>query len=287
MRQHAERLSQRPLRKGVGGIALVIDREGRFKAVIHQIGIEIGDLFGQHHAFVDDRPAGQRTEIQARNLCCNGRLFGAATDDVQLAFELFLIDVLFTADQDLFNLGPGRIGLVTQHSGIHRDMPPAIYIVAHAQNFGLNDRPAGFLRAEISAGHEHLTDGNLPVGAGFVAGTANLIFEKPQWNLDMDARAIASLAVSVDSAAVPDGFQCRDTFFDDAARWGAVNGDHKADTARGVFVIGLIKRILGHPSAAGFFGYGPFSIIDGHGRVPSCANCPVHRANWFCSRDGT
>ena len=57
VRQHAERLCQPPLWERVGGIALVINRKRRFKTVVHQIGIEHSDLFGQHHAFVNDRPA--------------------------------------------------------------------------------------------------------------------------------------------------------------------------------------------------------------------------------------
>ena len=57
MREHAKRLRQPPLRKSVCGIALMIDGKGAGEALIHQIRIEHRHLFGQHHAFVNDRTA--------------------------------------------------------------------------------------------------------------------------------------------------------------------------------------------------------------------------------------
>ncbi len=64
VRQHAERLRQPPLREGVGRIPLVIDRKGALEPLVLQIGIKLGHLLGQHHAFVDDRPARQLTQIK-------------------------------------------------------------------------------------------------------------------------------------------------------------------------------------------------------------------------------
>ena len=55
--QHAERLRKPPLRERIGRIPLVINRERRFKTLVHQIGVELGDLLSQHHTFVDDRTA--------------------------------------------------------------------------------------------------------------------------------------------------------------------------------------------------------------------------------------
>ena len=151
MGQHAERLGQRPLRKGIGRITLVIDRKGAFKARIHQVGVEFRHLLGQHHAFVDQRPAGQRTDIHARDTRSRRCFLDAAADDIKLALELFLIQPFFIADQDLLNLGPGRIGLVAQHFGIHRHMTPTINVMAHAQHFGFHNCAAPFLGCKIGA----------------------------------------------------------------------------------------------------------------------------------------
>ena len=37
-------------------------------------------------------------------------------------------------------------------------MPPAVDVITHPQNFGFHDRPTGFLRAEIGARQEHLSN---------------------------------------------------------------------------------------------------------------------------------
>ena len=88
--QHPERLRQPPLREGVGGIALVIDREGAFEPLVHQVGVEGRHLLGQHHALVDDRPARQRTQVHPLDARRRRRLLDPAADDVQLALELLL-----------------------------------------------------------------------------------------------------------------------------------------------------------------------------------------------------
>ena len=158
MRQHAERLRQPPLREGVGRIALVINRKGGFKPFVHQVGVKLGHLLGQHHAFVDDRTARQRRQIKLRTCRRGRRFFDATADHVQFALESFFVDAFGIADQNLFNLGPGRVGLFAQTVNFHRHVAPAIDVVAHAQNFGFDDGPARFLRAEIGARQKHLTN---------------------------------------------------------------------------------------------------------------------------------
>jgi hypothetical protein len=55
-------------------------------------------------------------QVQPLDLRRRRRLLDPAADDVQLALELLLVDVLLAADQDLLDLGPRRVGLVAQHS---------------------------------------------------------------------------------------------------------------------------------------------------------------------------
>ena len=124
--EHPEGLGQPPLREGVGAVTLVINRKSGLEPLIHQIGVEGGDLFGQHHALVDDRPAGQGAQIHALNPGGIGGFLNPAADDVKLTLKLLLIDVLFTADKDLLNLGTRRIGLVAQNARVHGHMPPAM-----------------------------------------------------------------------------------------------------------------------------------------------------------------
>lgn len=253
MGQHAEGLGQPPLREGIGGITLVIDRKGRFEAFVLQIGIEFRHLFGQHHPLVDDRAAGQRTEIQVVDLRGHGGLLDPAADDIQLALELDMVDILFAADQDLFDLGAGGVGLFAQNGGVHRDVAPAIDVMAHAQHFGFDDGPAGFLLGEIRARQEHLTDRDQLVLVGFVSGAAHLIVEERHRDLHMDARAVAGLAIRIHRAAMPDRLQRVDAVLHHLPAGFAVQIDHEAHSARGMLVLGAIQAVFGHPVAAGLF----------------------------------
>ena len=267
MSQHAEGLRQPPLRKSVGGIALMIDGKGRFEPVIHQVGVERRHLFGQHHAFVDDRPARQAAQIHALDLAGQSRLFDAASDNVKFPFKLFFGDRLFVADQNLLNFRPGGVGFVAQNRHIHRHMPPAIDIVAHSQNFGFHNGAHAFLRAEIGAGQENLTHCNQLFGIGFMAGAAHLIIKKPDRNLHMNARAITGFAISINSAPVPDGLERCDTIFNHAAAWFARNRHHQTHAARRMFVFGFVKTVGIHPRALGFLGGHPCGVVFGHGDI--------------------
>ena len=213
MRQHAEWLRQPPLREGVCGIALVIDRKGRFKPLVHQVGVKLRHLFGQHHALVDDRPARHRSNIKRRHPCGDCRLFDPAADDIQLALEHILIDALGIGNQDLLDLGPCRIGLFPQTGNINRHMPPAINIVPHSQNFGFHDRAAGLLRTKVRARQKHLPDRHKFIGARRMPGAAHLIIEKRHRDLHMDARAVAGHAIGVNRPPVPDRLERLDPVF--------------------------------------------------------------------------
>ncbi len=267
MRQHPERLRQPPLREGVGRIALVIDREGALEARVLQVGIELRHVLRQHHPLVDDRPAGQRAHVEVRHARRRRRLLDPPPDHVQLALEGLLVGALGVRDDDLLDLGPGRVGLGAQHLDIHRHMPPAIDVIAHPQHFGFDDGPAGLLRAEIGARQEHLPDRDRLV-ARRVAGALDLVLEERVRDLDMDARAVAGLAVGIDRAAVPDRLQRVDAVLHHLAAPRAVDRHDKAHAAGRMFVRLGIEPVLGQPGALRLLGRNPGVIIGGH-RVAS------------------
>ena len=151
VRQHAERLCQPPLRESVGGIALVIDRKRAFKPLIQQVRIEHRHLLREHHAFVDNRPARQRRQIELTDVRSQRRLFNPTTDHIQLTLKCVLIHTFGVGDQNLLDLRTGCVGFLTQTGHIHRHMAPAIDAIAHLQNFGFHNCPAAFLRAVIGA----------------------------------------------------------------------------------------------------------------------------------------
>ena len=262
--QHAERLRQRPLRERVGGIALVIDREGALEPCIHQVGIELRHLLGQHHALVDQRTAGQRTDIHpidASSRCC---LFDPTADDIKLALELFFIQTFFVADQDLLDLRAGRVGLFAQHLSIHRDMAPAIDVVPYAQHFAFHDRAATLLCREIGAGQKYLTNRDQVVLVRFVPGALDLVIKERHRDLHMNARTVTSLAIGINRPAVPDGLERINTLFDNITRRGAVNRHNKAHTTGGMFIIVLVEAVFSHQTTLCLFGGDPVFVICCH-----------------------
>ena len=52
--QHPKWLCKPPLRERIGRITLVIDRKSAFEPLVHEIGVKLGHLLGEHHAFVND-----------------------------------------------------------------------------------------------------------------------------------------------------------------------------------------------------------------------------------------
>ena len=200
--QHAEGLGQVPLRESVGRIALMIDCHGRHKLLILQVREEAVDALGQEHAFVDHGLGREGTDIKARNARCQSALFNTAAADEQGALKLFSAATTGVIEQDLLNLGPGRIGLFADDRDIDRHLPPAIDVKAKVQDFALNNRARGFLRAKIGARQEDHTHADGVVG-GAVASARHLLAEKVLRHVHPHARAIAGLAVCVDGPAMP------------------------------------------------------------------------------------
>ncbi len=265
MGQHAEGLRQPPLRESVGGVALMINGKGGFKPLIRQIGVEHRHLLGQHHPLVNDAAAREGTQVKPLNPRRRRRLFDAAADDVQFALELLGVGAILAANQDLFDLGARRIGLFAQNGRVHRDMPPAIDVMAHPQDFGFHDGPAAFLRAEIGTRKENLPHRDQLFRIRLMPGAANLIVEELDRNLHMDARAVASLAVGIHCTPVPDRLKRRNAVFHNLAAGLAGNRHHQSHPARGMLVIRLVETVRIQPGALFFLCPYPGFIIDRHG----------------------
>ena len=264
VREHAERLRQPPLREGVRRITLVIDRKGTLEPLVHQIWVKYCNLLCEHHAFVDHRTTRQRRKIELADACRCCCLFDAATDHVELTLERIFIHAFGIGDENLLYLWACRVGLFTETSDVHRHMAPAIDVVAHAQNFGLDDRAAGFLSAEICTRQEDLTNRHQLIFARGVTCAFNLIIKERDGDLHMDTRAIAGLAIRIHSATVPDRFQCINARFYDFARRRPVHRDNKTDAARAVLFALIIQTVFGHISALGFFVLHPVCVIYSH-----------------------
>ena len=93
MRDHAVRMRQRPGREGVGGKALVHQRERAVEIRIVQIGVVGAELIGEEHALVDQRAARQRYRIIMRGLAAALAVHDAGNglaQDIEPALELVL-----------------------------------------------------------------------------------------------------------------------------------------------------------------------------------------------------
>ena len=216
MGERAERLRQPPGREGVGRIALVIDRKARNETGVEQVRVELGQAFGQEHALVDDRARRQGAEIQLGYLCCDRLLLDAAADHVKIALELGGAGALGVPDHDLLDLGARRIRLLADHRDVDRHLPPAVDGVTEGKDLGLDDLPATLLRAEVGLRQENLA---YPHRARLhaVAAAFDGFGEEILRDLDVDAGAIARLAVGVNRAAVPHRLQRLDPGLDDVA----------------------------------------------------------------------
>ena len=152
------------------------------------------------------------------------------------------------ADDDLLDLGAGGGRLLAQHRGVDGHLAPAADGVAEAQHLALDDGPAGLLLLEAGARQEHHADGDPLVGAD---SALDLALEEVLRDLDVDAGAVAGLAVGVDRTAVPDRLERLDPLDHDLAPRLAVDGDDAAHPA-GVALVGrVVEAVLGQMARIG------------------------------------
>ena len=148
-------------------------------------------------------------------------------------------------------------------------MPPAIDEIPHPQNFGFHNRPTGFLRAKIRARQKHLTNRQQLIQTRFMARAFDLIVKERHGNLHMDARTIAGFAIRIHGTPVPYSLQGVDSLFNNLPAGPPINRHDQTNATRRMFVVVLVKAILGHPCATRFFSGNPFSVKFGHGSVLS------------------
>ncbi len=202
-------------------------------------------MLGQEHALVDDRPAGKRADVEFGDVVGQRRLLHAPAQDVELLLELAVVEAgIAAADQDLLDLGPRGVGLLADHRDVDRHLAPAQDGVAEAQDLGLDDGAAALLRQKVGARQEHHADGDAADLRGLAARIAHVIAEEVLRDLDMDAGAVAGLAVGIDGAAMPHRLQRIDAGHHHVAAAPAVQRHDQADAA-GVDLLGGVVAVGG------------------------------------------
>ncbi len=238
MGQTTEWLSQLPCGEGVGRIPLVINGKTADKPLIKQVRVKLGQMFGKEHALINKGAAGQRADIQV-HLRCNGRFFYPTADNVQVPLKCLFRFARQVTNKDLLNFGAGCVGFFTNAGGVYWHLPPAVNTVPKCQNLGFDNLAALFLRHKIGLGQEYLPNGNGAI-ARAVTRTGNGIGKEFLRNFHMNASTIAGLAIGIDRATVPDGFQGGNTGLHHLAAAFAIKGCHKTNTTG----IALICRVI-------------------------------------------
>ncbi len=246
----AERLRQPPLREGVGRVTLVEQRDAALEARVGQVGVEDRQALGEEQPLVDDRAARQRADVEALDLGGDHPLLDAAADEIQVLLELSLVDIArqWAGDHDLLDLGPRRLRLEADHRHVDRHLPPAIDGVARIDDRALDDGAAALLRAEVGARQEDHADGE-PVLAHLVPRQRDRVVEEAQRQVDVEAGAVAGLAIGIDRAAMPHRLQRIDRRLDDAPRRNAVGGGDEAHAASVGLELGTVHAVASEAGA--------------------------------------
>ncbi len=197
VRKKAERLSQPPLRHGVGGETLVEHADRGREALVTQVRVELGQVGRHHQAFVDDVLVREAADIEGAVVGqCD---FGAAAGEEQLDAELTLVEAL-AGNEYLFNARQTLERQLPENAGIHRNLTPAnqgkpLRLDFLAQLSTSAIRLAGVL---IEEDHANRILGR-QLGVEMLQG---LRAQKGVRLLHQQTAAVAGLAIGVDAAAV-------------------------------------------------------------------------------------
>ena len=129
VRDHPVGMRERPGREGIGGEALVHERERALEILVVQIGIIGAELVGQEHALVDDGAAGDGHRVIAGKpalLARIDRIRNRLAQDVEPPLELVLgLDLLAAPDEHLQVHGLGRLHRFAQRRIVGGHLAPA------------------------------------------------------------------------------------------------------------------------------------------------------------------
>ena len=85
-------------------------------------------------------------------------------------------------------------------------MTPSINIIAHTQHFSFDNSTTSFLGAKISPWQKNLAHRHKFFHPRGVASALDLIIKEWDWDLNMNARAVASFSICIHRTPMPDSF---------------------------------------------------------------------------------
>ncbi len=252
---HAVRVSQRPGGEGIGGKALVYQRQGGNGTRVGQVAVVQANLVGQQQTFVHHRTHRDgRDEVflAVRQLHAIDGVAGGFTNNVQFAFQCVgHHDVGATANEKLANDGlDGFYRRRHGHFGIDGDVAPAqndLAFVAHrAFQFTFTGQArSGFLGQEH---HGH----TVFAGWGQINALGGQFFAvQGVGDLNKNTRTVAHELVGPNGAAVVEVFQNFQALLNDGVRGLAFNVGDKAHTTGVVFMNGVVQALCTGQADAG------------------------------------
>ncbi len=243
---HAVGMGEPPGREGVGGEALVDERQRGFEPRILQVLVVARQLMDQHHALVDDGPARHRNGIIFGDAVAAERVDAVGNhlaQDVQPALERILVGQGgAAADEHLALHRLDRLHAFAEIGIVDRNVAPADQVAAFVGDRFGDDRLGAGARLRV-ARHEELAD---RIMAGLGQGEAQLgafLGEEAVRDLGEHAAAVAERRVGAGCAAMVEIGEDLETLFEDCVRGAALHVGDDADAARIAFLGGVVKAL--------------------------------------------
>ena len=250
VRQEAVRMRQLPGREGVGGEALVHQRQRRFRQWIAQIEIEAADLRRQQQSLVDHGAGRERRHVQI-----------AEPRQVPLALDrAHVVEDLLADRQDL----PFERGLIldpraggddrladhrhrfddafAETAQVDRHVAPADQGLALGDDHRLEMADGELARGFLLRQEAH-RDGVAPGRRQLQRHLVRPVAQQAIGHLDQAAGTIAHQRVGPDRAAMVEIDQDLQAATDDLVRLAALDIGHEADPARIVFVAWIVQSL--------------------------------------------
>ena len=247
VRDHAERVRQRPGREGIGREALVHQRQRRNAARILQVEVILADLVGEQQSLVDNGSRRHRRLIELLAVFQPERADGVgrpAADDVELALErVGDHDVRTAADEHLADHRLQRTHRRRHgHLPVDRDVAPAQDDLAFGADGALDRLLAGQARRRLFRQKDH-ADAVVARAWQNHALPGHFFAQELIGNLDQDSGAVPHQRISAHGAAVIEILQDQQPLLDDRMALLALDVRHKTDPA-GVVLVGRVIKPL-------------------------------------------
>ena len=244
VRQHAERMRERPRRKRVRTVPLVVDAKRGFVVAIAKIDVEFLERRRDEQSFVYDRPRGEGGDVDVLDAVVRGVLFDFVAREKKSALVIVVAQAPGPANERLLHPRHRELGLVAEHAEMNRYRPPAKQKQSALRQHLLGDRLGAGLRIGVVVRQKDEADSKVAVVVEVMAELGHLGSEYLVRDLRQDARAVAGLCVGVERTAVREVAERLQSVTQDLVRALPADVRDEPSAARVVIVHGIVERPL-------------------------------------------